>query len=480
MKSKTLVSLLFVSVLGCAGSLSASNFTQQNVQKSQEIINQVLQAYGGAEKIQGLNQLIVDYDVSNVAGGQSRKPEPPWDTSKGDRVSAFDFAKKITVTKFSGDGSGGRFAETNIVNGEQSANLDHILKTNAKVTAADFDSAAGPSLRSNGTLLLKRLQQFSGSARYHGETLLNERKHELLSFNMPGGPAITLYIDQKTYLISKSERVVGVFLVEYFFSDYKMVDGLLLPFKNAYTVDGVPSQTFVAQSYAINTSLDKLLIIPKDYLEIAPAPSQDMATHVMSDGVYWVTQNSQNSLFVEFDDHLMMIGGLPGVSQRIAEIKKTVPDKPVKYTVMTHHHSDHIGGSQEVYDGGITFLTVKEHQQVIRDAIAEKDRVKANFELISGHKVYSDENQRLEIYDIGPTPHTEHFLLAYLPQHNIIFEADHFGVAATGPMPYRSPSIESLVESIKKRGLNVKHITSAHGNRITTFAQLMESYNKTL
>jgi glyoxylase-like metal-dependent hydrolase (beta-lactamase superfamily II) len=480
MKSKTLISLLLVSVLGWAGSSSASNFTQDNVQKSQDIIEQTLQAYGGAEKLQGLNQLIVDYDVSNVAGGQSRKPEPPWDTSKGDRVTAFDFVNRTTVTKFSGDGAGGRFSGTNIVNGEQSANLDHILKTRAKVTAVDFDTAAGPSLRSNGTLLLKRLQQYSGSARYLGETQLDNRKHYLLSFSMPGGPAITLYIDQKTHLISKSERVVGVFLVEYFFSDHKLIDGLLLPFENSYTVNGVPSQTFSAESYKINSPLDKLLAIPNDYQQIAAAPPQDMKTNVMGDGVFWVTQNGQNSLFVEFDDHLMMIGGLPGVTQRIAEIRKTVPDKPVKYTVMTHHHSDHIGGSQEVNDAGITFITVKEHQQVISNAVAEKDRPKAKFELLKDHKVYADKSQRVEIYDIGPTPHTEHFLLAYLPKQNIIFEADHFGVSATGPMPYRNPNIASLVESIKKRDLNVKHITSAHGNRVTTFSQLMESYNKTL
>jgi glyoxylase-like metal-dependent hydrolase (beta-lactamase superfamily II) len=480
MKTTTLTKLLFVSVLGWSSSSFAVNFTQENVQKSQDIINQTLQAYGGADKIQGLNQLIVDYDVTNVSGGQSRKPEPPWDVSKGDRVTAIDFANQITVTKFSGDGAGGRFGGTNIINGEQSSNLDHIHKTRSKVTAPDFDAAAGPSLRSNGTLLLKRLQQYSGSARYLGETLLNDRNHDLLSFTMPGGPAITLYIDQKTHLISKSERVLGVFLVEYFFSDYKEVNGLLLPFENSYTVNGAPSQTFTAESYKINLPLEKLLSIPKNYKEIASPSPQEMKTHVMADGVYWVTENSQNSLFVEFDDHLMMIGGLPGVTQRIAEIKKTVADKPVKYTVMTHHHSDHIGGSQEVSDAGITFITVKEHQKVIREAIAEEGRAKAKFELIADKKVYADKNQRLEIYDIGPTPHTEHFLLAYLPKHNIIFEADHFGVSATGPLPYRNLNIESLVESIKARNLNVKHITSAHGNKPTTFDQLMESYNKIL
>lgn len=476
MKVKSVFTLLVTSV---ALSVSAQNFTQQNVQKSQEIINQTLAAFGGADKIQGLNQIIIDYDVTNTNGGQSRKPNPPWDTSKGDRITAFDFVNQIAFTKFSGAGGGNRFAGTNIVNGENSFNLNDILRTKAKIESPDFDVAAGPSLRSNGVLLAKRLQQFAGSARYMGEQTHDDKPHDVLSFTMPGGPAITLYIDQKTHLISKSERVVGPFLVEYFFSDYKDVDGLTLPYNNYYTVNGDPSQTFDVDSYTINTPLTELLKIPKGYQEIAAAPPAAMHTETLAEGVYWVKENAQNSLFVEFEDHLIMIGGLPGVTQRIAEIQKRVKDKPVKSIVMTHHHSDHIGGSQEVSDANIEFITVKEHQQVIREAISEEARDKAKFTLVDNKKVYQDGSQQLEIYDIGPTEHTEHFLLAYLPKHNIIFEADHFTVAPTGPTPPRSANIASLVDAIKKHDLKVKFIASAHSNRAATFDQLMESYNKT-
>ena len=58
MKTTTLTKLLFVSVLGWSSSSFAVNFTQENVQKSQDIINQTLQAYGGADKIQGYSEYI--------------------------------------------------------------------------------------------------------------------------------------------------------------------------------------------------------------------------------------------------------------------------------------------------------------------------------------------------------------------------------------------------------------------------------------
>jgi len=460
--------------------ISASNYTQENVRKSQDIINKTLEAYGGAEKITEFNSVIVDYEVTNINAGQSRKPTPPWDETKGDRVDAFDFVNQIAVTRFAGTGGGNHFAGTNVTAGENSANYNDILKTRSKVESPNFDANAGPGIRTNATFLVKRLQQYAGSARHLGELEYQGSNHDLLSFTMPAGPAITLYIDQKTHRISKSERVSGPFLVEYYFKQYKKQDGILFPYENSYTVDGLPAQTFTVETYSVNQPLTKYTSTPDGYVDIASTPPADMKTNDMGDGVYWVTQNNQNSLFVEFEDHLMMIGGLPGVTQRIAEIKNTLPNKPVKYTVMTHHHSDHIGGSQEVQDAGIKFVAVKQHEQVIREAIAEKDRSSAKFDFVKSKKIYQDDSQRLEIYDIGPTEHTEHFLLAYLPKQGIIFEADHYGAPATGPMPPRTPNIETLVKSIQKHKLKVKKITSAHSTSTASFKQLMESYNKTL
>ncbi len=480
MKLLPLVSGVMLLSLLSTNDLRASNYTQENVRKSQQIINQTLAVYGGSEKISGFNSVIADYAVTNVNAGQSRKPNPPWDVSKSDRLDAFNFVNQIAVTRFNGSGGGGVFAGTNVTNGENSANYNDILKTRSKTESPNFDVSAGPGLRINATFLLKRLQQYAASARHLGEIEFDGSTHDLLSFTMPGGPALTLYIDQKTHRINKSERVSGPFLVEYFFNKYQSVDGILFPFENSYTVDGLPAQTFNVKSYQINKPLTKLTEMPKNYVDIAATPAATMKTTDMGEGVYWVTQNNQNSLFVEFEDHLMMIGGLPGVSQRIAEIKKILPDKPVKYTVMTHHHSDHIGGSQEVQDAGIKFIAAKQHEQVIREALVEKDRKLARFELVENKKIYQDSGQRLEIHDIGPTPHAEHMLLAYLPKQGIIFEVDHFGAPASGPMPYRSPNIERLVESIKQRGLKVKKITSAHSTTVATFEQLMESYDKTL
>lgn len=475
----TLKAMVLLLSLSCfISSLNAANFTQENVEKSQELIANVLQAYGGADKIAGIEQVKVDYQVTNIAVGQSRKPGPPWDTNSNQRSTAFDFSKQITATSFNGENAGLPFSGLNIVNGEDSVNLDHVLKTMTKVQNPNFDNAAGGSLRSNGTFIVRQLQQFAGSARYLGEIQHDSRPHDLLSFTMTGGPALTLYIDKKTHLVSKNERVVGNFLVEYYFADYKKIDGIMFPFTNSYTVNGDPAQTFVAKRYHVNRSFSDMLQVPTDYVELEAALPRTMKTHALGSKAYWVTQNGQNSMFVEFDDYVIVIGGLPGVEARIAEIEKTIPNKPVKFAVMTHHHADHIGASQTINDAGITFVAAKAHKQVITEAISESTRANVKFDLVGNSRVFTDESQRLEIYDIGPTEHTEHFLLAFHPASGTIFEADHFRIRDSGPVSYNNLNIEAIVKAIDKFGLEVKTIASAHSSRTASLEELMQSYSK--
>jgi len=159
---------------------NASNYTQENVIKSQKIINQTIGAYGGADKISAFNSVVVDYEVTNINAGQSRKTTPPWDTSKGERLDAFNFSEHIAVTRFQGSGAGSRFAGSNVTAGENSANYNNILKTRSKVEEPNFDASAGPGIRTNATFLLKRLNQYANSARYLGEIKLNDRPHDLL------------------------------------------------------------------------------------------------------------------------------------------------------------------------------------------------------------------------------------------------------------------------------------------------------------
>src|SRR5438034_10548799 len=81
---------------------------------------------------------------------------------------------------------------------------------------------------------------------------------------------------------------------------------------------------------------------------------------LLTDGVFYIRGATHHSAAVEFADHVVVVEG-PLNEQRslavIAEVKKLVPNKPIRYLVNTHHHFDHSGGLRTYVDQGVTIIT---------------------------------------------------------------------------------------------------------------------------
>ena len=79
---------------------------------------------------------------------------------------------------------------------------------------------------------------------------------------------------------------------------------------------------------------------------------------------------------------------------------------------------------------------------------------------------------------IGPTAHTEHLLVAYLPDEGILFEADHFALPRVGPIPPAVTSTQSFAEALGREELGVKLILSAHSPKAATMDDLRVALEK--
>ena len=79
-----------------------------------------------------------------------------------------------------------------------------------------------------------------------------------------------------------------------------------------------------------------------------------------ADGVWFIAGDSHNSVLIEMKDYLIVVEAPSGDDRSMAvmaEVKKLVSNKPIKYLVNTHHHFDHSGGVRAYAAEGVTIVT---------------------------------------------------------------------------------------------------------------------------
>src|SRR5712691_5197052 len=147
-------------------------------------------------------------------------------------------------------------------------------------------------------------------------------------------------------------------------------------------------------------------------------------------GIWVLNYGAERSIAVEFKDHLVIVEGPGGDDQSLAtigELKRVFPNKPIKYLVNTHHHSDHAGGIRAYVAEDIPIITHESHkryyeQEIFKnphtlnpDRLARMPRAPV-IETIKDERVLADGDMTLELYLVRGNLHSEGLLMAYVPE----------------------------------------------------------------
>lgn len=204
------------------------------------------------------------------------------------------------------------------------------------------------------------------------------------------------------------------------------------------------------------------------------APALTVTTEKLGDGLYRLTTGpgSYDSLIVEFKDYVMMLEA--GQSEArglayIAEAKKLIPNKPIRYVMNTHPHSDHTGGLPSMVAEGATIITQKNNEEFLEKALntprtllndtLAKNPKKAKVEAVSEKKVYSDGTRTVEMYHVSPAPHSNGLMIAYIPKEKVLFQGD-FSLPAAGQPA--NDHIKALVPILEKLNLGFDRYINVH------------------
>jgi glyoxylase-like metal-dependent hydrolase (beta-lactamase superfamily II) len=192
---------------------------------------------------------------------------------------------------------------------------------------------------------------------------------------------------------------------------------------------------------------------------------------------------------IEMSDHLVVAEG-PLNDDRalavIAEARKLVPGKPIKYLIVSHHHFDHSGGVRAFAGEGATIVTHETARPYFERLLATpatvapdhlaKSGKKAVVEGVRDRRVLTDGTRTVEIRHIAGIQHADDMLMVYLPKEKFLIQADAYTPPApnAAPMTPPSPFNVALYENVTKQGLAVDQLLPLHG-RIVPLAELQKA-----
>jgi glyoxylase-like metal-dependent hydrolase (beta-lactamase superfamily II) len=290
------------------------------------------------------------------------------------------------------------------------------------------------------------------------------------------------------------DPVLGDKMVEIRYSDYKDVGGGIKMPHRVHAHQG--DHPLIAGGHnwldlrigEIKVNVANAATPVPDAVKNAAVPNhQRVVATKLADGVVHMGGGSHHSIAVEFKDYVTVIEG-PLSNQRtnavVAEVKKTFPNKPIRYLVNTHNHFDHLGGVRGYVAEGATVITDEHnrnfYQRVVlapQSRTLSPDRLSqrpfaptgpGNLQVQTFTDSYtiSDGNQTIELYHVEGLNHSDNMLIAYLPKSKILISADLGGPPPAGsPAPANvSANSIALYRNIERLKLDVATHAPIHGN----------------
>ena len=479
---------LFITILALgAVSVFAQNLTRQSYEKAREVLDKAVVAYGGMENLRSIQNFSLRAVGDTVQRNQSRR------TFFAERTPyQIDVVVDVKGNRFMQVAQGGypggfKYHSGLIVDKTDGVSFD-LVRNTSTVRPNIPPAALRFRLRWLPQYWVLNAVERASRLRYIGKTEFDKRPHTAISYANEDGAENTLYFDEKTNLLSKFEGMgtdvfFGDVVFEMIYTGYRNENNQQIPTGRITKVNDELTEELRFEQLSFNTTLsDEKFKAPSGMKAVTFPP---LPLNKLSENAYTVNAGGYNVLFVAFKDYIFVMeapGGDNVSRQAIEQIKKTFPDKPIRYVAVTHHHDDHAGGIRTYIAEGATLIAAPGEKSFFERIAKSKftidpDTLTRNpqplkIETIAGGKrVLTDGTTTVEIYDIGSGPHTDEMLVAYLPNEKVLFQGDLLNRPSNGDYPIANDTTVHFAKWIESKKLAVDKIVAVHGT-VSTMDEL--------
>ncbi len=476
-----LVLLLAVLVLAAASRPESGPAPSSASAGADRLLERAVVALGGREAMARAGRIQFTHEGTARSVEQARDPSLPATESPRRSRYLIDLDRRRlrleTSTIFPGELE---LSTLIVLDGPSGFSLDlagwrigtDITRIPEVATVASFD--AGTRILPH--LLLLQVTRYDSTVVDAGVQEVEGERYRVLSYRDVSGAAIGVYLDPATWLVRGYEVRRGAASNLVLWEDYRLAAGVQIPRRSRSFANGEPSEDVRITSLALHATVpDSLVRIPPGYSD--PPPAVDPHVAGIGDGVYVLhgMPNDYRSMFVDMGDHVI-VAEAP-VSPAYGEaalrlIEQTLPGKPVRYVLVTHHHGDHTGAIAPFVERGAVIVAGQGADLALRRqhaALGERLRI----ETVTTSRTFGGGARRIDVHPV-PNPHADGSLVFHLPAQRTLFQGDLLYVPWRGPVPAAFPAAEPLAHLIRSRALDVGTIVGVHG-RIATVADLEEA-----
>lgn len=450
----------------------------QSYTRARGLLDSAIAAHGGIAAIRDARRIGVTMEGQDYWRHQSRRVNPPYDSEPFTGALVLDVAhNRMAWTTTSHYPGGFHNSGRVVIDGTRAFYVNYRQRVYVMTPGRTIDGQRDVITRLPHLLLLAALDN-AASLRWLGPLRLSTGTMvEAIVAATPGG-ALTLGFDHdskrlRVILEVQSDPVAGDATAETEFLGYTRIGRVRIPMRRVTRIAGETTQDVRYISATLDPeNPDSLLSTPTGFPEFpmlaAPDTVRELAPHtwVVRSAGYW-------SLVVEFSEYVLVVeapgGGVPAV---IAKIASLAPGKPIRYVTVTHHHDDHAGGLKHYMAAGATVVTTPgnrelfermaaAHPTIESDTVAGPVRIET---IANGERTFTDNSQTVELHDIGPSPHADEMLVAWLPRDGILFQGDLLNLPPNGAiLPGGShETMSQFAEWVQRHGWTVRILAGVH------------------
>ena len=329
------------------------------------------------------------------------------------------------------------------------------------------------------------------------------KKYNVVTFVGDNKARVNGYINEQN-MVERVETLIdnpflGDMPFEAIYSDYKDAGGAQFPMHIVQKQGGYPIFDLNVSDVKANAAVN--IQAPQGRggapaAAAANAPGPAAPSEKLGDGVYLIT-GGYAVIAVDFKDYIALIEcgqSEPRALAVIAETKRLIPNKPIKYLINTHSHIDHSSGLRAFVAEGSTIITHQVNKAYLEKILSAPHTLNPDKAQLAGKKpvveamgekkVLTDGTHTIELYHLQNFPHHDGMIIAYLPKEKVLLEADGYNPQAANATPPNPPSpfTTSLLDNIQRLKLDVQRVVPVHypaDNRVVTMAEITRWVGRT-